>query len=57
MDSSDKKINEKTFKSSYTGKVTYKAPSLKEGDYILKVKVNKSSYADKEDEIKFSQPD
>lgn len=54
LDSSDKKINEKTFKSSYTGKVTYKAPSLKEGDYILKVKVNKSSYADKEDEIKFS---
>ena len=53
FDNSDKKIDEKILKTSYTGRVTYNAPSLKEGSYRLKVKSQKSSYKDYEDEIKF----
>lgn len=54
FDTSDRKISEKTFKTSYTGKITYDGPSLKEGDYKLKVKAQKTSYEDKEEEIEFT---
>lgn len=54
VDNSGKKIDEKKFTSTYLGKINYVAPSLKEGDYKLIVKAEKSYYKSVENEIEFS---
>lgn len=49
-----KQIAEKTMRTTYTGKVTFKATFLKEGQYTIKIKANKNGYSQGEKEVKIN---